>query len=507
MKNFVSRFKAFILALALPFALIQTAKAQPFCNVNIEYQTNPVNNQISFVAQTSGDSACFSSASVFTWSFGDGTSGTGRFPSHIYSQPGLYVVCVTATTSSAQTVVDCDTVEITNPISNCQGVLNFVFTTSSGTIGTNYQFDNTSLFSISACISGNTQFTWTFGDGTSASTFGNNSVIHSFTSAGTYIVCLKAVTLQGSPIEVCKSVEVINTNVGLGGLVQADGICLQSPVRVELIGLSNNAYQVQTLTGTADSCFYNFNIQSAPGAPTGSYIIRATPLTNNDYLSTYFGDAIFWSDATVLQPTQSQYNLTINLVPAAALAPGLGLVTGTINGNGTTVNTTFNGNPITTTFNVTASRVIILNSLSQPVGFAFANANGTFSFPDLPVGEYQLRVDNPKVPSQTVPFSITANATSVNINMNTTGSGITTVTSNSKKIQSANLVAYPNPASEEISMEGVSGSVEIMDAKGQIVLKTSEVKNIRISNLASGLYMIKAFNNKMEPVSTRFVKK
>lgn len=509
MQKFVSGFKAILLALALPFALSQTANAQLLCGVNIVYQQNPANNMVYLGAVTLGDSSCFSQNSTFTWSFGDGSSGTGQYPTHTYNQPGWYGVCVSAITASGQTVIDCDTIIIEDTtVNNCMGSVNFSFTPIPGTIGT-FQFSNNSNFSIAQCITGNTQFIWSFGDGTSASTFGTAGVNHTYTSNGAYTACLKANILGGNPVEICYTVVVgsLPGFINLGGMILADNACLQSPVRVELIGMNSNTYKVDSINGGADSCFYNFSVQTTPGAPSESYIIRATPLINTDYLSTYFGDAIFWSDATVLQPTQNQWNLAINLVPAANIAPGLGLLTGTINGNGTTVTSTFNGNPITTTFDVTASRVIILNSQGQPVGFAFANADGTFSFPDLPVGNYQMRVDNPKVPSQSVPFSITANATSVNVTMSATGSGITTVTSNSKALKGSSISAFPNPATETISLSGVSGSVEILNAKGQIVMKSSDVKNINISNLSSGLYTIKGLNDRQETVTTRFVKK
>jgi hypothetical protein len=509
MQKFVYRFKALLLALALPFALWQTANAQLLCDVDVVYQQSPGNNLVYFGAVTLGDSSCFSQNSTFTWSFGDGSSGTGQYPTHTYNQPGWYGVCVSATRANGQVVTDCDTIIINDTIINsCNGSVNFSFNQVSGANGT-FQFYNTSDFSIAQCISGNSGFIWSFGDGTGDQTAGPAGTTHTYANPGTYVVCLKTFSAQGQPLEVCQTVVYSNgiSNIYIGGMILADNSCLQSWVRVELIGLNNNTYKVDSIYGGADSCYYNFSVQTTPGAPSESYIIRATPLINTDYLSTYFGDAIFWSDATVLQPTQNQWNLTINLVPAANIAPGLGLLTGTINGNGATVTTTFNGNPITTTFDVTASRVIILNAQGQPVGFAFANADGTFSFPNLPEGNYQMRVDNPKVPSQSVPFSITGSASSVNVTMNTTASGITTVTSNSKTLKGSALSAFPNPATETISLSGVSGSVEILNAKGQIVMKSSDVKNINISNLSSGLYTIKGLNDRQETVTTRFVKK
>ena len=292
MQKFVSRFKALILALALPFALSQTANAQFPCGVNIVYQQNPANNMVYLGAVTLGDSSCFSQNSTFTWSFGDGSTGTGQYPTHTYTQPGWYGVCVSATLANGQFVTDCDTIVINDTtVNNCMGSVNFSFTPIPGTIGT-FQFSNNSNFSIAQCITGNTQFIWSFGDGTSASTFGPAGVSHTYTNNGTYVACLKANIIGGNPIEVCYTVVVgsLPGFINLGGMILADNACLQSPVRVELIGINSNTYKVDSINGGADSCFYNFSVQTTPGAPSESYIIRATPLINTDYLSTYVGD-------------------------------------------------------------------------------------------------------------------------------------------------------------------------------------------------------------------------
>jgi hypothetical protein len=363
------------------------------------------------------------------------------------------------------------------------------------------------------CFSQNTVFSWFFDAATvPVTTVGSQSIQRTFPGPGVYQVCLRATPFNGgNPVSTCANVTVQSSNptIALGGFVHGNGNCTGSPVKVELYGISDNSYQTMTLSSIQDSCFFYFYTQNPTGLPATQYIIRATPLVGTDYLPTYYGNTLYWENASVIQPTESLWALGIDLLPGIydTIGTGPGLVQGTIGGNGTVVNSVFNSNPISTTFNVTASRVIITNAAGQPVGFAMVNANGTFSYPNLPVGEYFLRVDNPKVPSVAIPFSITANAATVNVNFNTTSSGISNVTSNGKTIKAVEILTFPNPASDEISVTGTKGNIQIINSKGQVVLETSNGQNIRISNLASGLYTIKARNTNNEPVNTRFVKK
>ncbi len=68
-----------------------------------------------------------------------------------------------------------------------------------------------------------------------------------------------------------------------------------------------------------------------------------------------------------------------------------------------------------------------------------------------------------------------------------------------------NLIVYPNPANELLTINGLKDiiSYEIFDITGALILKGSTNRNIDISGLQQGIYLLKASNNTW----ARFVKK
>lgn len=51
-----------------------------------------------------------------TWDFGDGNSSTNCYPSHTYSGPGTYVLCLTVTSGPACTSTYCDSITVTSKV-------------------------------------------------------------------------------------------------------------------------------------------------------------------------------------------------------------------------------------------------------------------------------------------------------------------------------------------------------------------------------------------------------
>ena len=119
------------------------------------------------------------------WTFGDGTSSNQINPVHVYAQAGNYNVCLRVIKRTA-------TGTLTNCISEkCHVVLvpqqcNVVASFTHSAAATNpriISFTNTSLIAPS-----NGTALWTFGDGTSATTW---NAVHQYLQAGRYYVCLR----------------------------------------------------------------------------------------------------------------------------------------------------------------------------------------------------------------------------------------------------------------------------------------------------------------------------
>jgi PKD repeat protein len=476
-------------------------QAQQLCSVQINAQSNPANNMAyNFSAYLTGDSICFGMNPQFTWTiYGNpNITLTGQQISYTFNGSGMYLVCVQAM-YQGMVSSNCDTIVV-------QGGMNCTPAFVVNQQGLNASFGLSGSVP-SGCFDGNTVYNWSFGDSTFATITANSGIDHTYASPGTYNVCLTATAANGQQYNYCSEITVTTQGIfSLAGMVLANGTCLQEPVMVELYGLGNNHYASFTVNGGPDSCFYYF--QTPLTAQPSLYIIRATPMTNPNYIPTYFGDVLFWGDATLIYPVQNAYNLHINLLQNIYdTIPGLGTVSGTITGNGTTVNSVFNGNPISTVFNVNACRVIILNAANQPIGFGFVNADGSYNIGNLPAGDYFLRIDNPKVPSSSIPFSISAGNASATVNFAATETGVSVVTNTANLKNREALNFWPNPAGDQIFVSGIKGAVQILNAQGKQVLTANDSVEVNISSLPSGMYILTGTGNDGHILSARFVKK
>jgi hypothetical protein len=79
-------------------------------------QVNPGLVHLVNACSTSYSGPAATTTTAYAWSFGDGGTATGAYPSHFYSAPGTYGVCVTmaSTTSNGFTCTDtyCDSITI-----------------------------------------------------------------------------------------------------------------------------------------------------------------------------------------------------------------------------------------------------------------------------------------------------------------------------------------------------------------------------------------------------------
>ena len=131
----------------------------------------------------------------FLWNFGDGTTSTDIYPQHTFTQPGKYLVKLTAN--------DPNTCNLTHDTSKYITVLPppvaaFTFQPNKPVENTPHVFTNQST--------GATHYWWEFGDGTTSTEV---NPTHQYLRTGTYNVCLIATTQFGCQDTVCHTVSAI----------------------------------------------------------------------------------------------------------------------------------------------------------------------------------------------------------------------------------------------------------------------------------------------------------
>lgn len=196
--------KKFVTLLLIAFTAITTSsQAQPgtSCNADFTFQfTAP--NTVKFTPVVIGDSF----NTFHQWSFGDGATATIPLPVHVYATAGVFNVRHIIIKINPNGVEVCRDTLIKQILiqQQCNLVANF----ESHADAVNYlkiHFINTSIPLEPA-----DSVRWTFGDGTSSL---NVNAIHTYTNAGTYIVCLrvKKNNSAGTPVcvkEICKTIVV-----------------------------------------------------------------------------------------------------------------------------------------------------------------------------------------------------------------------------------------------------------------------------------------------------------
>ncbi len=179
-----------------------------------------------FVATTETNVTAFSAfggtALGYSWSFGDGTEGSGAAPTHTYPGPGTYQACLVTWTWDPQTQDTCYadlclwiTIVGSDPCDTLQSCF-----TWEGT-GTTLFFDNCSNMNGMG-----PWYHWDFGDGTQSDAI---SPTHTFPGPGAYTVCLSG-WLANSP-DSCVSTICHDVVVGDGtpcdSLIANFGVTMQ----------------------------------------------------------------------------------------------------------------------------------------------------------------------------------------------------------------------------------------------------------------------------------------
>jgi len=163
------------------------------CQASFTWEQIPGTLNVHFFSTSTSDHEIVSRF----WDFGDGHTGDGNDPHHIYDQPGTYTVCLTITDNSGCTSTVCYEVVVL-PImpGDCQAGFNWEQYANLLTI----HFANTSTSEHDI-----TSYMWNFGDGHNGDGQNPN---HTYAQAGTYTVCLTITDNTGCTSTICHEVVV-----------------------------------------------------------------------------------------------------------------------------------------------------------------------------------------------------------------------------------------------------------------------------------------------------------
>lgn len=228
----------------------------------------------------------------YHWEFGDGDTANVPNPTHAYMAPGTYTVCLSTYDDYCKWDSICKVIEICPDTSQ----LGFINTN----LGRKITFTDTSISTAYASQ-------WDFGDGSSST---NQNPVHTYTSAGTYNICL-TLTDSCRSKQICRSITVCNDT-----LIAAYGAS-SSGLQVSFSDSSVNAANLSWDFGDGNS--------STQASPThtyqqpGYYFVCMT-VQDICTSSTYCDTVEVCLDTAKASFTHSANNLLYNFTNTSAFA-------------------------------------------------------------------------------------------------------------------------------------------------------------------------------------------
>jgi PKD repeat protein len=462
------------------------------CDATFQYGFG-TNNLVEYYFTGSGNNI------TYAWNLGDGSTSNDANPHHTYATAGTYYVCLTITSASGGTVncTDsfCDSVTVGNS-GQCQAY----FSPTQAPV-------NLLEFSFTNYSTGfNPVYTWNFGDGTSSHNFDPS---HTYATAGTYVVCLTLVdTAINCTSSFCDTIYA-GSNAGpynISGVIYR-GNSRAAAATVYLIRLDSvNLVGVDTV-GTINGEYIFHNV------PQGLYYVKAA-LTPNDpdyhaYLPTYYGDELFWNQATTLIVNQDMTGAGI-LLQHGVNPGGPGFVGGNVFQGANKIGDA--GDPLQ---NI---QVMLLNMDDSPVQYTYTDASGAYSFDNVGYGTYKVYAEVTGIP--TTPSIITISAAAeVRENVVIVIESDKVVSGVGNSIDLINdVTVYPNPMTGtgvlrmNVSREAMV-TITLTNLLGQQVMNTTQqLTNGRndilldLTSKANGIYILNITNDNGAKSVFRIVK-
>lgn len=292
-----------------------------------------------------------------------------------------------------------------------------------------------------------------------------------------------------------------NTLPGIAGYVFAPDSILFGSVMgtVNLFSIDgDDVVLVETTTFDTGNggAYYNFD-----NLPDGNYIVQAivdpTTASSELYIPTYHEESQWWNEADVIVHPGSPNSLyNIFMIPVEDDEDGPGVIGGNVYTEdgfwGGHDDDERNNNPMADV------EILLHNSSSEPIDYAFTGADGSFVFDNLAYGTYTVYIEIPGKDQVSYTVTIGPDSETVsNINFTVGETSITTATENIL-LEEQLIALYPNPVKNTLNVNANlrSGKVvdfQVVNMTGQTVRNISynDDNQLDMSGLNTGVYILK----------------
>jgi PKD repeat protein len=462
-----------------------------FCAANFSYRIEGTNVILENTSQGPEPLSYF-------W-FAEGFSSQEKNPTFNFGTPGPKLICLSITSSDRTCrQTKCDTVYI--PAAPAC-IANYTYIDS---VGYTFFFDQSQ---------GNiTSWSWDFGDGNSST---RQNPVHYYEFPGVYPVTL---TISGPN---CLQKITMSVIVQPRGSLNKIAGCLYSMVDSILYGATVYLIQYDSVQGTLTAIdsvtvsSYNSELcYSFSNVPDGKYLVKAALLpigpayVNN--LPTYYGDALYWNQATYVTVPPSFYAANIVFIPGQNNG-GPGFVGGYVS-QGANKNSS-NNKP------VEGATVIFKGKDNNVAIYTTTGADGSFELKNIPYGTYTLTTDALGLyhKPQTIVIS-PSNTVYSNVEVIVSKTDIITSLPN-ELTKNLNPSFYPNPVKEEAFLTFTAElyaeyCIDVLSLTGKNMHRHCFVPqnlgansiSLPTENLPNGVYLLKLQMDNSPAWSQKFIK-
>ncbi len=466
------------------------------CVASFIANTTSTNGAVSFNNTTTSGTTMATYVNS-NWDFGDGSNSNSQNTSHLYASAGTYNVCLISSVYSSinNSLICIDTVCMPVVVTQVSSMpCEALFTITPDTVNTNNQLINYFNSAVSYPGTGGTitSYAWDFGDG-NTSTLANPS--HTYLTAGQYNVCLTITTSNNCTDNTC-----VLTNVQPQNQTQYTdlyGRVLPAPSVGAMVYLIEYNSVTQSLRAVRSAATHGSGNYIFFNVANGTYLLKAAyhnyDPAYNFYIPTYYNLDALWSGATnVVCLGPGSQNVYINMLQGTPTS-GPGFIGGSvITGANKTLGV---GDP-----KYKLSALLMDKSTGQFIAFSRTDINGEYTFDNVPMGDYQVFIEELGKTMTPADITITASNSSfaqVNFESNSTENHPLLAPSSNTDYEK-NSLRYrliQNPVQTDFAVKGLDGSqgIQLFDLNGKILKEFNAVQDgqsLNIQDISSGVYLI-----------------